>query len=95
VNVNDAQAAIYRGPRLDRYETPDWLWQPLHEQYSFSVDLAADAKNTKCPVYFCPEISFLASVGWIGTGWLNPPFSLAEPFCFKMAALAEQAQRAS
>ena len=81
------QAAVYRGPRNDSYETPPWLWDQLNEQYNFSVDLAASQQNAKCAEFYSTERSFLACQGWLGVGWLNCPFSLASPFAVNLAHL--------
>ena len=87
------QAAIYRGPRSDLWETPSWLWKQLDEQYAFSCDLAANASNTKRPTYFSEDRSFLACDGFLGVAWLNPPFSLAAPFFCKLEALSKRGTR--
>ncbi len=46
----------------------DGLFTTLHEEYGFNIDVAASAKNTKCPLYFdglTPETDALKN-DWIG-----------------------------
>lgn len=80
------QAAIYRGPRSDEYETPPWIFDPLHGQYLFKVDLAGTKQNRKVTEFYSAENSFLQPFDrWDGIAWCNPPFSLAEEFFRKIA----------
>ena len=62
----------------DNWETPQWLFDKLNNQYEFILDCCATSKNSKCPK-FC--IDFLDSqLNWQGTSakfWMNPPFSKA------------------
>jgi phage N-6-adenine-methyltransferase len=55
------------------WTTPQDLWERLHHEFRFTVDLAADATNTKCRRFFSAENSGL-SAAWSGSGWLNPPY---------------------
>lgn len=88
------QAAIFRGPRSDEYETPGWIFDPLHAQYRFTVDLNANASNAKVPQHFSADRSFLGCDGYLGCGWMNPAFSLAEPMFCKLDALASRGCKA-
>ena len=74
--------AIYAGPRSDEWETPAWIFNPLHDQYRFAVDLAATKHNTKTYKWLD---SFLTAPFWDGVGWCNPPFSLASEFFAEIA----------
>jgi phage N-6-adenine-methyltransferase len=63
-----------------RIGTPWALFNPLNTIFKFAVDLAADADNTKCPLYITPEMDSLSeNVNWAGLSegwlWLNPPFN--------------------
>lgn len=87
------QADIYKGPRSDEYGTPGWVFNPLHEQYGFAIDLAATGRNTKTLAYFSAENSFLQPHNRLALGtrhWCNPPFSLAAEFFAKIAAEARR-----
>lgn len=88
------QPNIYKGPRTDEYETPDWIINPLREQYDFACDLAATRENKKAPTYFAANASFLDGYGaWNGIAWCNPPFSLATQFFEAIAKAAHQGAR--
>ena len=55
------------------WETPRWLFDRLNREFGFTVDLAADATNAKCPAYFTAEMDAL-TLPWSGKCWLNPPY---------------------
>lgn len=56
------------------YETPDSVFRPLDEEFGFTVDVAADAKNTKCKTFIDQERDALKQE-WGGTCWCNPPYN--------------------
>jgi site-specific DNA-methyltransferase (adenine-specific) len=56
------------------FETPEWLFDWLNNQYQFDVDAAASAGNSKCSRFFSDA---LAIENWRDYGsafWLNPPY---------------------
>ena len=55
------------------YETPDNLFNPLHEEFDFKMDLAASDKNFKVELFY-DKLSDGLSYDWTETSWLNPPF---------------------
>jgi len=55
------------------WETPDWLFQRLDDEFHFDCDVAADADNAKVIKYINHETDAL-SVRWSGRCWLNPPY---------------------
>ena len=57
----------------DDWETPDSLFLPLDNEFSFSLDVCATVDNTKCDDYFTLEDDGL-SKDWFGVCWMNPPF---------------------
>ena len=59
-------------PSRDEWQTPQWLFDKLNNQYSFSFDCCASKKNTKCVEYSndFEKRSFVS-----GVCWMNPPFS--------------------
>jgi phage N-6-adenine-methyltransferase len=61
-------------PRKGVWETPDWLFKPLHQLLRFDLDAAADAKTKKCTRYFSQARSALTRP-WDGSStWCNPPY---------------------
>ncbi len=56
------------------WETPSPLFDQLHNEFNFNIDLAANEKNAKLPDYFHMELDSL-SQSWDNiTGWINPPY---------------------
>ncbi|MEH8031843.1 DNA N-6-adenine-methyltransferase [Gallibacterium anatis] len=42
----------------DTYPTPLSVFNPMHEEFNFTIDGAALPHNTKCERYITPEIGF-------------------------------------
>ena len=55
------------------WETPSDFFNRLNCEFHFDIDLAADAKNTKCPTFYTSKDNALR-LPWHGTCWLNPPY---------------------
>lgn len=56
------------------WSTPQALFNRLDAEFHFTVDVAADAANTKCPLYFDIVTNGLAQ-SWAGhVWWCNPPY---------------------
>ena len=60
--------------RSQSWSTPQALFERLDEEFHFTIDLAADSTNAKCPIYYTAEDDALAQE-WKGVCWLNPPFN--------------------
>lgn len=61
----------------DEWETPQCIYDLLHAEFDFDVDLAATAENTKCQSFYDKASNSLEQ-DWVGTfhrGWINPPYS--------------------
>jgi site-specific DNA-methyltransferase (adenine-specific) len=61
----------------DEWSTPKDLFDRLHAEFDFEIDLAATAENTKCSSFFSKKSNSLEK-DWGGVfdrGWLNPPYS--------------------
>lgn len=56
------------------YPTPQSLFDRLHQEFKFDIDLAASASNTKLPNFFS-EAQDALQQDWTGTCFLNPPCS--------------------
>lgn len=71
---------------VDDRETDPRLFEPLHERFSFTIDVAANHHNAKLPRYYTLHDNGL-SKSWAGERvWCNPPFSDIEPWVRKAAA---------
>lgn len=69
------------------------MFDPLHERFAFTIDVAALPHNTKLPRYFTPEQDGLAQ-SWAGERvWCNPPYSDIEPWVQKAWAEIEDDDR--
>lgn len=73
--------------KSDEWATPPEIFNPLHEEFGFTVDVCASPENAKCPVYFTKAEDGLL-VPWGGPGaraWCNPPYTKgqARPFVEK------------
>ena len=61
----------------NEWETPQLIFDALHEEFDFTHDLAANRDNTKCKNYFTTADNALVQ-NWAAVGrrgWLNPPYS--------------------
>lgn len=55
------------------WETPQWLFDILNEEFHFDVDLCATKKNAKCAKFYTRTQDGLKQE-WRGSCWLNPPY---------------------
>ncbi len=55
------------------WETPNSFFSKLNKEFNFTIDLAADETNHKCPVYLSKQTDAM-DCSWLGIGWLNPPY---------------------
>lgn len=82
---NHRQQVGRRGPNPkvdDRGTTPE-VFDPLHERFGFTVDVAALPHNAKLERFFTPAQDGLAQ-SWAGERvWCNPPYSSIEPWLAK------------
>ena len=64
----------------DTWQTPQWLFDKLNNQYNFLTDCCSDDKNRKCDHYYTKEKPFedFNPFTKIGKCWMNPPFSKAK-----------------
>jgi phage N-6-adenine-methyltransferase len=77
------------GPQ--EWETPDPLFDTLHDEYGFTLDAAATCENAKLPVFFTEAHDGLRR-SWAGHRvWCNPPFKRGGDWVAK--AREEQRER--
>ena len=55
------------------WETPQWLFDELNEEFGFDIDVCATPENAKCSKFFTPKEDGLKQK-WEGTCWMNPPY---------------------
>lgn len=60
--------------RADDWETPNEIFEPLHREFGFTLDAAAEPHNAKCIAYFEPGRDGLRHSWGRCTVWLNPPY---------------------
>jgi phage N-6-adenine-methyltransferase len=74
---NHPQQVNARGAddKTDDRRTPSSVFDPLHAEHGFTLDVAASAANAKCARYFDLEADGLGQP-WTGeVVWCNPPYS--------------------
>ncbi len=60
------------------YETPLDLFNPLNDEFNFTIDLCATNENKKVKDYYDKEVDSLAQ-NWSGVCWCNPPYGREMP----------------
>lgn len=72
--MNMVADALFKSEKMD-WETPQWLFDQLNEEFNFGLDAAANALNCKCDSWITEEIDALQA-DWSNSGnvWLNPPY---------------------
>ena len=66
-------AALFASSKHD-WQTPDSIFLPLHEEFGFTIDVAAVPMNAKIPRFWTPEDDALRQ-NWEGERvWCNPPY---------------------
>lgn len=66
----------------DSTPTPRHVYEQLHREFHFTLDVAASAENVKCPAFFSKEEDGL-SRPWSGVVFCNPPYSDIGPWMRK------------
>ena len=56
------------------WETPASIFDPLNDEFGFTVDVCATANNSKCGAFYYSEADDALSLRWTGVCWMNPPF---------------------
>lgn len=54
--------------------TPQYVFDALHEEFHFDLDVCALPENTKCEKFFSPEDNGLEQSWLQHTVWCNPPY---------------------
>jgi phage N-6-adenine-methyltransferase len=74
---NHRQQVNKRGPfeNVDDRRTPRDLFDPLNEEFNFTLDAAASKENKLCSVYYDKRVSGLDNSWFTYNVWCNPPYS--------------------
>ena len=56
------------------YETPQWLFDELNEEFNFTLDVCADVNTYKCEKYFDEQMDGLKQDWSNNICWMNPPY---------------------
>lgn len=68
---------------VDDRRTPRSLFDPLHADYRFTIDVAASVENALLPRYYTREVDALSVAWYQHRVWCNPPYSKLEPWLAK------------
>lgn len=86
--------ALMFSSKSDEWETPQELFDALHAEFNFEIDLAATDANAKCDAWITRESDALLQ-DWskmpMTRGWLNPPYSRG--LCARFIAKAAEERR--
>lgn len=74
--------------KVDDRRTPREVFDPLDEEFGFTLDVAASAENALTEAYYDLETDGL-SQPWSGVVWCNPPYSQIGPWVEKAACEIE------
>jgi phage N-6-adenine-methyltransferase len=59
--------------KTDLWATPRDVFDKLHTEFNFELDVCASPENAKCPRFYTKEIDGL-SQQWASRNWMNPPY---------------------
>ena len=63
----------YQMSETPEWETPQWLFDVLNDEFNFTLDVCASENNHKCDKYFSKNDDGL-NQKWEGVCWMNPPY---------------------
>ncbi len=56
------------------WETPQWLFDLMNEEFGFTLDVCSSHENAKCEKHFTVDENGLAQSWEEHTCWMNPPY---------------------
>lgn len=66
--------SVHFSSQEDSWETPQWLFDKLNEEFKFVLDVCASDANTKVKdCYYTTKDNALIQK-WSGSCWMNPPY---------------------
>src|SRR5215831_17843290 len=81
---------VYHRSRTVEWETPQALFDRLHAEFGFMLDVCATPDNAKCARYYTEADDGL-SQSWVGVCWCNPPYGKTLPIWIAKAWTSAQA----
>lgn len=76
--------------KSDMWETPQYLFDKLNEEFNFELDACAVASNAKCDKFYSPEDDGLSQSWWDYRTWCNPPYGRSVGLWVKKASIESQ-----
>lgn len=73
-----ANIAATQSSKSQEWETPNWLFDALNQEFNFTLDAAANKHNTKCERYYDIESDGLTHQWFRETVWINPPYQKSD-----------------
>lgn len=64
---------VHYSSSTDLWATPQKLYDELHREFAFTLDVCATPENAKCREFFTEATDGLAQE-WRGVCWMNPPY---------------------
>ena len=76
---------VHTSSATPEWSTPQDLFDKLHSEFKFTLDVCATPGLEKCKHYYSPEQDGLAQK-WTGSCWMNPPYGSEIPAWIQKAA---------
>lgn len=71
--VVQSRMGVHYSSATDLWSTPQDLFDELHREFGFTLDVCATPGNAKCAAFFTEQQDGLAQE-WRGVCWMNPPY---------------------
>jgi site-specific DNA-methyltransferase (adenine-specific) len=78
------KVSVHFSSRSCEWSTPQDLFDRLHAEHQFTLDVCATTENAKCERYFTRAEDGLAQT-WTGRVWCNPPYGREIPAWMRKA----------
>lgn len=66
-------STVMYSARTVEWPTPQWLFDALHSEFGFDIDVCASPEFAKCERFYSKDQDGL-NQSWIGVCWMNPPY---------------------